>query len=304
MNLKGAPSAGTRGRSLELYYVDGRPDGLVTAEIFNWTGHVLLVPRTQTSVALKREEASRTGVYILTGEEEGQRRLYIGEAEDVGERIKRHLEKAWWESVAIVTTTGDGLHKAHVKYLESRLVEIAKSAGEVVLENGNSPTRSSLSEAHVSNMESFLESLLIILPAVRIDSFIDRKRSSFDENDIKPEHKRPRFTLITPKNNIAATARLEDGEFVVEAGSDARDTWKGADHPTYRKLHSDLVKQGILVTGGDKNTFTTDYAFSSTTAAGAVINGRPTAGPREWKVEGTEKTYQQWEAEQIDWQDQ
>ena len=39
------------GRSLELHYIDGRPDGMLTAEMFNWTGHVLMTPRTQLAQA-------------------------------------------------------------------------------------------------------------------------------------------------------------------------------------------------------------------------------------------------------------
>lgn len=56
------------GRSLELYFIDGKPDGLLTAEVFNWTGHILMAPRTQLANALKRPEARRTGVYILLGD--------------------------------------------------------------------------------------------------------------------------------------------------------------------------------------------------------------------------------------------
>jgi hypothetical protein len=41
-----------KGRSLELYFIDGRPDGMLTAEVFNWTGHVLVTPRTQIGAAL------------------------------------------------------------------------------------------------------------------------------------------------------------------------------------------------------------------------------------------------------------
>lgn len=32
----------SRGQSLELYFIDGAPDGMLTAKIFNWTGHVLM----------------------------------------------------------------------------------------------------------------------------------------------------------------------------------------------------------------------------------------------------------------------
>ncbi len=66
-----------KGRSLELYFIDGKPDGMLTAEVFNWTGHVLKFPRTRIAEALRREEAEYTGVYILLGEIGGAE-FYIG----------------------------------------------------------------------------------------------------------------------------------------------------------------------------------------------------------------------------------
>jgi len=32
-------SYNTIGKSLELFFVDGKPDGMLTAEVFNWTGY-------------------------------------------------------------------------------------------------------------------------------------------------------------------------------------------------------------------------------------------------------------------------
>lgn len=57
------------GKTLELYLVDGNPNGIITAEVFNWTGHVLITSRAsgQIKKVLKRDEAKRTGVYILLG---------------------------------------------------------------------------------------------------------------------------------------------------------------------------------------------------------------------------------------------
>jgi len=34
----------TKPQSLELFFIDGKPDGMLTAEVFNWTGHVLMTP--------------------------------------------------------------------------------------------------------------------------------------------------------------------------------------------------------------------------------------------------------------------
>lgn len=138
----------TKGRSLELYFIDGRPDGMLTAEVFNWTGHVLRTPRTQIAEALRREEGARTGVYLLLGPGEDRERVYIGEAEDLRSRFKDHIAKLeWWETTVLISTSGDVLHKAHVKYLEARLHEIACEVGKARLDNANTPTRASPSAA-------------------------------------------------------------------------------------------------------------------------------------------------------------
>ncbi len=117
-------SASAEGRSLELYFIEGRPDGMLTAEVFNWTGHVLMAPRTRISEALARKEARYTGVYLLLGEEDGEQRVYIGEGEDIGERIRNHdTRKDWWTTAVLVTSSANALNKAHVRYLEARLLE-------------------------------------------------------------------------------------------------------------------------------------------------------------------------------------
>jgi len=53
----------TKPQSLELFFIDGKPDGMLTAEVFNWTGHVLMTPRTQLSAALKRSKSNQNWYY-------------------------------------------------------------------------------------------------------------------------------------------------------------------------------------------------------------------------------------------------
>jgi len=118
------------GRSLELFYIDGHADGMLTAELYNWTGHVLMAPRTQLADALRRPEPKCTGVYLLLSEQDGEPIAYIGESDDVGQRLKSHdLNKDWWTSVVFITTAGNKLNKAHVRYLEARLISEAKRIG-------------------------------------------------------------------------------------------------------------------------------------------------------------------------------
>ena len=292
------------GTSLELFFIDDNPDGMLTAEVFGWTGHILVAPRTRISDALGRKESSFTGVYILMGELEDELAAYIGEGENVANRIKNHdAKKDWWSRVILITSAANNLHKAHVQYLESRLVQEGISAGNVRLENGNSPGLPSLSEAAQANMESFIDRLLMVLPALRVDIFTSKVKTvkGLSAGGESEEKRRPIFELTLKKEGIRATACLEGGEFVVQKGSLARSEFIGERNEKYSywKLYDKLVDQGILVDEGDHKVFTQSYAFSSTSAAGAVCNGRSTAGPLAWKVLETNQTYKEWEAETL-----
>ena len=85
-------------------------------------------------------------------------RAYVGEADNVRERIVQSAgNRGFWESAVVVTTSDEALTKGHVPYLEARLIELASKAGRVVLDNGQFPMseRRFLPEADRANTESF-----------------------------------------------------------------------------------------------------------------------------------------------------
>ncbi len=47
------------GRTIRMHLVDGTVSGLITAEIMNWMGHVVLSPRSRLMALLARAEARR-----------------------------------------------------------------------------------------------------------------------------------------------------------------------------------------------------------------------------------------------------
>jgi hypothetical protein len=294
----------SRGQSLELFFVDGTPEGILTAQIFNWTGHVLVAPRIRLAEALKREEASFTGIYILLGDSDDSNlvRAYIGESDDVATRIKNHdANRDWWTQAILITSAANSLNKAHVRYLESRLIEEAHRSGRMKLENGNTPPRPSLSEAATANMEQFVEYVLTVLPAVRVDGFLIKTRTQVSKSITTMSANSPpaTFSLKLANGEVDATARVENGEFIVQAGSIGRPKWIGVDHH-YRKLFDEVVQSGAYAEDGTKRRFIKSYAFSSPSAAGAVLNGRVTAGPVAWVLTtNPSKTYKEWEAEQL-----
>ena len=110
----------------------------------------------------------------------------------------------------------------------------------------------------------------------------------------------PVFELTLKKEGITATATLEDGDFVVHRGSLARSEYIGNSGQTYKKLYDKLNEQGVLKVHGDKKIFSQSYAFSSTSAAGAVCKGRTTRGRINWRVKDTGQTYKDWEAASLE----
>lgn len=291
-----------QGKSLELFFIDGRPDGMLTAEVFNWTGHVLRVPRTQLKDGIARPEASYTGVYVLLGEKDGEPLAYVGEAEDMRERLRSHAaQKDWWDSVVLITASANNLHKAHVKYLESRLVEIARDVNKAVLENGNTPPKPSLTESAIANMESFLDTLMMVLPAIRVDNFLSKKRETVAV-DTKIEQASPIFQMRVAKHNIHATASLKDGELIVHKGSTTPLKWVG--NPIHaissQRLYYELFASGVIEDVEGRGVFTKDYAFSSPSAAAQVVSGRSANGRTSWVLQSdSQTTYADWESSQL-----
>ena len=293
------------GRSLELFFIDGRPDGMLTAEVFNWTGHVLRIPRTQIKQGLDRPESKHTGVYVLLGQIDGVPTAYIGEAENMRARIAQHVSgKDWWDEAILVSTTGDMLHKAHVKYLESRLVEIARSVGKMTLENNATPPRSSLTEAALANMESFLDTLNMVFPAIRVDMFDQRARPPLPRSlEHSQDDQEYLFELRVSKHGIHATAVLENGQIVVQSGSLAKSVWTSsstAQNTPYHRLHTELLNNETLLAQGDTALFTKNYSFSSPSAAADVIKGHSSNGRTAWKHVPTGMSFGEWEALQLD----
>lgn len=303
-------TGGVLGRSLELYFIDGRPDGMLTAEVFNWTGHVLVAPRTRLKEALARQQSSFTGVYLLLGERDGKPLAYIGEGEDIAARMKSHeANKDWWTTAVLVTSAANNLHKAHAKFLESRLVEEARKVGIMPLDNGNTPPRPGLTESASANMEAFLDYLFMVLPAVRIDMFVQNVRpaeppattqpTSSSEAAARPSPSRVGFSLEARKHGLTATALLEDGEFVVQAGSQARSRQDKPDGvSSYAHLFEELMRAGVLRPIGNHCVFAENYAFRSPSAAATVVLGFSANGTIVWKT-ASGQTYKDWEAAQL-----
>ncbi len=302
------------GRSLRLFLVDGTSNGLLTAEIMNWTGHVLTGPRSKLAELVQRPECGRTGVYFLVGPDPDNNlrsKVYIGESDDVAKRLKQHNRpeasegttggKDFWEKVCLVTSKDQNLTKTHVKYLESLLISIANQVGRCELLNGTAHDYGNLPESDRADMAFFLEQIRTVLPVLGFDFLreLSKPSAAVSASLVAQVSSSPRFNLEVPRYGISALGQEIDGEFFVLKGSKARVEWVGTERG-YQGLFKQLVAEGLLVAQGSDNlVFSDDYAFSSPSAAAAVVCGRSANGRTSWVVEGTGQTYAAWQDQQL-----
>lgn len=123
--------------TIKIYLPHGDPKRLRTGEISNWSGKAVAGPRTELDTILARDEATSAGVYMLTGIDPltGNPAVYIGEAESIKDRLKGHVEKDFWSQLVFFTSKDENLTKSHIRYLEGRLIELAKQAHRASLTN-------------------------------------------------------------------------------------------------------------------------------------------------------------------------
>jgi hypothetical protein len=287
-----------------LFLADGRADGIIIASVGNWNGQVLTAPRARLSDLLHRPEASRTGVYILFGPDPDRVDgilAYVGEADDIAKRLRIHLRsetKDFFDRLAFVASADESLTKAHARYLESRLIHLAREAGRVALTNDTLPDFQKLPEAARADMDAFVEQLKHILPLVGFDLF--RRAiapASGQAGSIAITDDVFEFSTAAAK----ATARETEQGFVVLAGSTARKGQTGTFPAGYAALRDRLLMNGELADdpAAPAYRFTADIAFSSSSAAASIVAARSASGPLEWKLGGSGQTYKDWRAAKL-----
>lgn len=298
------------GRSIRLYLVDGTPKGLVTAEIVNWSGHVLSGPRSKLAEILKREESSRSGVYLLVGESPEDDLLplvYIGESEEVGRRLRKHNlpepdGKDFWNHAWIITSQNLNLTKSHIKYLERQLIEKSRASKSCKLDNKDSSGNLPLPEADVADMNFFLTQLEIILPVMDFDHLRSPTTQKRAQELTPVIEASPQFKCSIAKDGVFATAIEVEGQFIVCEGSAARGEWVGTKRG-YMGMYERLRAGGVLVEGPEGLLiFSEDTPFDSPSAAASIVSGRSANGRKAWvftDASGVTITYGEWQEAQV-----
>jgi hypothetical protein len=262
--------------TIKLFLPRGDAKSLRTAEISNWSGKAIAAPRTELDSLLSREELARAGVYILLGTDPDTNgpQAYIGEAEIIGDRLRQHRAREWTSAI-IFTSKDENLTKAHVRYLESRLLSEATEVRRFSLAQ-NQAGGSKLPESDREDMEVFLARIRQLLPVLGSDILTPIATVSAGS---------PSTQLFCRIKGLEARGQRTANGFVVFKASAAvlEERPSVAQSPYISAQRKQLLEVGALVAKSDRLLFTKDTEFSSPSTAAAIVRGGSANGLIEWK---------------------
>lgn len=269
------------GKSIELFLVNGTADSLITAELSNWNGKAIKIPRIEIA-SCNRDDITQAGVYFLfCKEDDGSDSVYIGEAENVKERLIQHLrdyqsekEKYYWSTAVIFV--GRDLNKALIRYLENRLVEIARNSKRYRVLTKNTYRNTVMKESQIAVMEEFINDVKILINALGYKVLEPLVQDESSDTDIEGE------VLYITSGSANAKGRVTTEGFVVFEGTTVNEKTSvkslSAGVQKLRQMYFDSGKVQNLVT-------TEDILFSSSSAAADFVLGYSVSGPRTWKTQ-------------------
>lgn len=166
-----------RGKSINLFLMDGTASGRIKCTLANWTGVAYKLPRTELDKCKGRDDLSQSGVYFLfgTSDQTGESVVYIGQAgtRKNGEGIlyrlqehKRNPDKDYWTEAVVFTTSNNSFGPTEISYLENRFTNLALTAKRYAVKNGNDPTPGNITEEKESELEEFIDYSKIVMGAL------------------------------------------------------------------------------------------------------------------------------------------
>ena len=272
------------GKSIELFLVNGTADSLITAELSNWNGKAIKIPRIEVATC-KRDDITQAGVYFLfCKENDGSDSVYIGEAENVKERLVQHLrdyqsekEKYYWNTAVIFI--GRDLNKALIRYLENRFVDLARSSKRYHVLTKNTYHNTVMKESQIAVMDEFVDNVKILIDVLgyKVLEPVSKPETSPEEN-ADDNGKKNRFYLERNIKNVgkveAVGMRTTEG-FVVLQGSTISPMCDDTISTTLKEQRS---KANIV-----DHILQEDVLFSSPSYAAVFVIGKSANGLTSWK---------------------
>lgn len=270
-----------RGISIKIFMMDGEVTGRWICTLAGRTTKAYKIPRAIYKKCNDIEELKKPAVYLLFGDEDDSGRpvVYIGETEDAYSRLRDHEDnKDYWSEAVVFVSQDDHFNKAHVKYLESRLYDIALQVDRYAVKNTQKPTSASIAIDEQAEMEDFIDNILVLTFGMGHKVFEPLIKK---ENNVEDFLNKQVYVMRTRNGSFdAKMVRTIEG-YVVLKGSKIIESYSNSIPYSSKKRLELLISEGTIKDG----VFTRDELFSSPSGASDIVAGNSSNGKKMWKTE-------------------
>ena len=272
-------------KKIELFLVDGDPEGIVIAELSNWDAKLIKIPREELRKS-EREDLQQPGVYFLfCKNDDGGDSVYIGEAENIKNRLTIHIqsynrgEKEYYWNTAVIITSNK-LNKTLIRYLENKFVEITRECNRYELLTKTTGTNGVISESDEAVMQEFIENSKITINTLGyklLQPLVSKKLRNEEEKQNETDNESEKLYLKL-KDTYGEAIQTSDG-FVLLEGAKISSTTVPSTPKNVIKLRRKYEKKGLI----ENNITKADLIFTSPSQAADFVSGSNLSGPKYWK---------------------
>jgi hypothetical protein len=286
-----------RGKSINLFLMDGDANGVIKCTLANWIGVAYRIPRTSLDKCKTRADLKQTGVYFLFGVSDttGKPVVYVGQAgnrkngEGILNRLlehKRNPKEDYWTEAVVFTTSNNSFGPTEISYLENRFCNLAVAAKRYEVKNGNDPSLGNITEEKGSELEDFIEYAELIMGTLGHKVFIPYTNPAVTAvsapatgallNGDEPEMYLSR-AIKKSSITVKATGRQTSEGFVVLKGSIISPDDDNTIPPGVKKLRqaSQIDSDHVLQE---------DVLLGSPSSAAMFVIGKSSNGWTAWKT--------------------
>lgn len=272
-------------KKIELFLVDGDPEGIIIAELSNWDAKLIKMPRDELRNS-EREELQQPGVYFLFSKnDEGKDSVYIGEAENIKNRLIEHIrsfnrgEKDYYWNTAVIITSNK-LNKTLIRYLENKYVEITRECHRYELLTKTSGTNVAISESDEAIMEEFIENSKITISTLgyKVLQPLVSKKLRYNEEKPDETNKESEKLYLKIKDAYGEAIQTSEG-FVLLEGAKISSTTVKSIPKIVKTLRKKYERKGLI----ENNITKVDIVFPSPSQAADFVSGSNLSGPKYWK---------------------
>lgn len=243
----------------------------------NLSGRVIKMSYNQVILSKYLKTLKRPGIYLLLNKLD--KKVYVGEATNLTDRILHHLrtaDKKFADTVICFYSTDENFSVSHIKYLERKTLEWLKESKEYQLVNRKKSNAGNDSPIMNTEVGTYFENLRTILS---MSEFPDLLGTPDNKKLIK---KQGSNAYQMQAGNCFAKARYADGGIVVIKGSEMK-LKTAVLSQNCADIRQMLIKKNIVSLIEGKYIFNKNYTFNSFSAAATVIAGCRKNGRTTWK---------------------